>query len=102
MLGTIAYAFVATIGLGAILWIVGRRRVAAWWGWVPGLLFCWGVELFQLTPVPARLSSQWIGWRLGLGTTFDWTDMALYPAGVALAAAALAVPRALREREGER
>jgi len=89
VLGTIAYAFVATGVLGVLVYLLSRRRLPAWAAWPLGLAFCWGVELWQLTGIPARLSSQWIGWRLSLGTTFDWVDVALYPVGVALAAVVL-------------
>ncbi|RII43729.1 DUF2809 domain-containing protein [Galactobacter valiniphilus] len=104
MIGTIAYAALVTVVLGLLLFAATRRRVSAWLAWPLGLAFCWGVELWQLTGVPARLSSQGIGWRLTLGTTFDWRDVALYPVGVALAALALwAVPalRATARRRGE-
>ena len=96
MSGTIAYAALVTVGLGLLLFAATRRRVSAWLAWPLGLALSWGVELWQLTGVPARLSSQWIGWRLTLGTTFDWRDVALYPVGVALAALALWAVPALR------
>lgn len=89
MLGTIAYALVLTLALGTLLRLLSRGRLPSLLAWPLGLAFCWGVELWQLTGVPARLSSQWIGWRLTLGTSFDWVDIALYPVGVALAALAL-------------
>lgn len=44
--------------------------------------FCWAVELFQLTGVPAALSQRSVLARLALGTQFDASDLAVYPAGV--------------------
>lgn len=89
MFGTIAYALVATLVLGLLFRWVCRCRVSAAAGWPLGLAFCWGVELWQLSGVPAHLSARWIGWRLSLGTTFDWRDVALYPVGVAIGAGLL-------------
>jgi hypothetical protein len=100
MLGTLAYAALITLLLGLALFWLSRRRVSAWLAWPLGLAFCWGVELWQLSGVPAWLSAQWIGWRLTLGTTFDWRDVALYPVGVAAAELALWAVPALRARPG--
>lgn len=83
-LGTIAYALVATLGIGAVLSALTRWRFPAFLAWPLSLAFCWGIELWQLTPTPGELSRQWIGWRLALGTSFDWFDVAMYPIGVAL------------------
>ena len=44
--------------------------------------FCWAVEFFQLTGVPAELSAHSLAARLALGSAFDWADIAWYPAGV--------------------
>lgn len=44
--------------------------------------FCWAVEFFQLTGVPAELSGRSLAARLVLGAQFDWTDVAWYPVGV--------------------
>ena len=44
--------------------------------------FCWAVEFFQLTGVPAALSERSPVARLVLGASFDWVDVAWYPVGV--------------------
>ncbi|MGI5522446.1 DUF2809 domain-containing protein [Micromonospora sp. CA-259024] len=46
-------------------------------------VFCWMVELAQLTGVPAELSARSLAARLALGVQFDPVDLAWYPAGVA-------------------
>lgn len=58
--------------------IVLRRRA-----WIPALAWCIGVELFQLTGVPARWGAPW---TLVFGSGFAWTDLVFYALGVALAA----------------
>lgn len=52
------------------------------------LLFCWFVELAQLTPWPAAASSRSTLARLVLGSTFTWSDLAAYAIGVAFAVSA--------------
>ncbi|GLY97736.1 DUF2809 domain-containing protein [Actinoplanes sp. NBRC 103695] len=44
--------------------------------------FCWLVEFFQLSGVPAALSERSILARLALGVTFDPTDLLWYALGV--------------------
>lgn len=44
--------------------------------------FCWAIEFFQLTGVPAALSARSVLARLALGAQFDATDVAWYPVGV--------------------
>jgi hypothetical protein len=44
--------------------------------------FCWAVEFFQLTGVPAALAERSLPARLVLGSQFDWVDVAWYPVGV--------------------
>jgi hypothetical protein len=44
--------------------------------------FCWAVEAFQLTGVPAALAERSLAARLVLGARFDWVDVAWYPVGV--------------------
>ncbi|WP_407566734.1 DUF2809 domain-containing protein [Polymorphospora sp. A560] len=44
--------------------------------------FCWLVEFFQLTGIPAALSARSLLARLALGVQFDPTDLAWYPVGV--------------------
>ncbi|WP_442934331.1 DUF2809 domain-containing protein [Micromonospora sp. CPCC 205539] len=46
-------------------------------------VFCWVVELTQLTGVPVELSARSLAARLALGLQFDPVDLAWYPAGVA-------------------
>jgi hypothetical protein len=59
-----------------------------WPSWPPvraGLFavgFCWGLEFFQLTGIPAALSERSLLARLVLGMQFDWVDVAWYPVGV--------------------
>lgn len=65
---------------------------------VSAILFCWVVEFFQLTGIPAALPAA----RLVLGARFDWTDIAWYPVGVVpLVVAHLAI-RARRGSGGGR
>jgi hypothetical protein len=44
--------------------------------------FCWAVEVFQLTGLPAALSARSVAARLALGVEFDPTDLLWYPMGV--------------------
>jgi hypothetical protein len=48
--------------------------------------FCWAVEFFQLTGVPAALSAHSLLARLALGVRFDPVDVAWYPVGVVVPA----------------
>jgi hypothetical protein len=57
------------------------------------LIISWGVELAQLTPLPAALASKHLVLRLLLGTTFSLADLPAYAGGVALAAGAHALAR---------
>lgn len=50
------------------------------------LFVCWSVEFFQLTEVPAYLSSKHIILRLIFGTTFSAWDLPTYAAGIFLGA----------------
>lgn len=75
--GTALYA--SMIYAGVFLLRPSTRPVLA------GLLavgFCWAVELFQLTGIPAQLSARSLLARLALGVRFDWVDVAWYPVGV--------------------
>ncbi|MGO2151585.1 MAG: DUF2809 domain-containing protein, partial [Microbacterium gubbeenense] len=51
--------------------------------WAIALAWCVGVELFQLTGLPAQWGSPW---TLVFGSGFAWTDLVFYSVGVALAA----------------
>ncbi|WP_307834423.1 DUF2809 domain-containing protein [Paractinoplanes lichenicola] len=44
--------------------------------------FCWAVELFQLTGIPADLSARSVLARLALGIQFDPADLAWYAVGI--------------------
>lgn len=84
----------------AVYWCVvlirPTRRLAA----IVAVGICWAIELFQLTPVPAKLSSHSTLARLVLGSTFGGWDMVAYPVGVTVAVAVHAllrrISRALR------
>ena len=58
-----------------------RRRVVL----VSAIGLCTGLELFQLTGLPATLVDLWSPARFVLGTTFDEVDLLAYAAGAALA-----------------
>ena len=81
--GTALYASAVYGGL-LLLWPRARAAVLA----VAAVGFCWAVELFQLTDVPARLSAHSVVARLVLGESFDPGDLIWYVLGVALAVAA--------------
>jgi hypothetical protein len=55
---------------------------------------CAGVELFQLTPIPARLAAEHPAFALVLGTTFHWPDLMAYIAGATVAAGVHGLVRA--------
>jgi hypothetical protein len=63
------------------------------------LTVSFAVELAQLSPIPAALSSRHVVLRLLLGTTFSAYDLPAYAVGVALAAAAHSIARRPRPRE---
>ena len=50
------------------------------------LVYCFGIELFQLTGIPVELarSRPWVHWFLG--STFAWHDIVCYALGIPLAA----------------
>jgi hypothetical protein len=50
------------------------------------LVICYGIEVAQLTPVPAYLSEQHVLLRLAFGTTFSAWDLVAYTVGGALGA----------------
>ncbi|WP_433296525.1 DUF2809 domain-containing protein [Actinoplanes sp. CA-030573] len=80
--GTALYAS-AVYGTARFLWPRGPVGAVA----AIALGFCWAVEVFQLTPVPARLSDHSVVARLVLGRAFDPADLFWYVPGVAIAAA---------------
>ena len=78
--GTAMYAS-AFYGCLLFLWPRARAAVLA----IASLGFCWAVEFFQLTDIPARLSAHSVVVRLVLGEKFDPTDLVWYLLGIALA-----------------
>ncbi|MER7002366.1 DUF2809 domain-containing protein [Dactylosporangium sp. NPDC000555] len=75
--GTALYASMVYAGV-----VFLRPRTAAWAAGTAAIGFCWAVELFQLTGVPATLSAHSVVARLALGVAFDPTDLLWYPVGV--------------------
>jgi hypothetical protein len=75
--GTALYASV--VYAGAFVVAPTLRPAAA--GAV-AIIFCWLVELFQLTGVPAAWSERSVVARLVLGRQFDPVDLLWYPVGV--------------------
>ena len=78
--GTALYAS-AFYGGVLFLWPRGRPLPVA----LISIAFCWAVEFFQLTAVPAELSARSVVARLVLGRTFDPSDLLWYVVGVLLA-----------------
>ncbi|MFI5888596.1 DUF2809 domain-containing protein [Actinoplanes sp. NPDC051513] len=79
-------ALYASAFYGGLLFLFPRARAAVLAAASVG--FCWAVELFQLTDVPARLAEHSVVARLVLGESFDPADLAWYVLGVALAVGA--------------
>jgi hypothetical protein len=75
--GTALYA--STIYAGMFLIVPAARVTTAGAG---AVVFCWIVELLQLTGVPAELSDRSLLARLVLGVQFDAVDLAWYAVGV--------------------
>jgi uncharacterized protein DUF2809 len=93
--GTVLYAAMIYAGLFA-LW----PRLSPLWAGALAIGFCWAVEFFQLTGVPASLSERSLLARLVLGARFDWTDIAWYPVGVVPLVALHLLTRARRVTPG--
>lgn len=70
--------------LVVLLVVLVRPRTAPAPAALAGLALCAGVELFQLTGVPAELAARWPLVRLALGTTFWAPDLLRYAVGAAL------------------
>ncbi len=68
----------------SIAWPTARPRQL----FAVSLAFCFAIELFQLTPIPARLAEIHRAFALVFGTTFHWPDLIAYAAGAAVAAVA--------------
>lgn len=75
--GTALYASMIYAGM---FLIVPTVRVAT--AGAGAVIFCWIVELLQLTGAPAELSERSLLARLVLGVQFDVVDLAWYAAGV--------------------
>ena len=71
-----------------MFWLVAliRPRAAGWLIALVAVAICWGVEFFQLTPIPAAINMHVPLMRLVLGEHFSWWDLPTYVAGVACAA----------------
>jgi Protein of unknown function (DUF2809) len=99
--GTALYASAVYAGV-----LFMRPRINPFLAGGIALAFCWLVEAFQLTPIPAELSDRSLAMRLLLGRQFDWNDVAWYPVGIlplvavdVLLAARSAHPSARRSSE---
>jgi hypothetical protein len=79
--GDAAWAAAWMFGLLSLRPRLHRSRAAA-----TALAVCWAIELFQLTRIPADLAPHGFIFRLLLGTSFGWRDLAAYAVGIALAA----------------
>ena len=100
--GTALYASMTYVGI-LFVWPRLRPLLAG----ALAVAWCWGVELFQLTGVPAELSDDSLASRLVLGVRFDGTDMLWYPVGIAplvalhlVATSCAPTPRVLRRKSG--
>ncbi|MFC0672996.1 ribosomal maturation YjgA family protein [Brachybacterium hainanense] len=70
---------------------------APWWATAAGALaWCGGVELLQLTALPARWGAAFPPFRLVLGTTFSPWDLLWYVLGAALVGGADGLLRSRR------
>lgn len=75
--GTALYATLIYLGV-----FVLRPRTSPPVAGMVAIAFCWLVEAFQLTGIPAELSERSLIARLVLGSHFDWADVGWYPVGV--------------------
>ena len=75
--GTALYASMIYAGVFLI-----RPRTTPLVAGAAAITFCWAMETFQLTSVPAELSSHSLLARYVFGVTFDPVDLAWYPVGV--------------------
>jgi hypothetical protein len=75
--GTALYASMIYAGL-FVLWPVMSPVRAG----LVAVGFCWAVEVFQLSGIPAELAARSVLARLVLGSHFDWMDLVWYPVGV--------------------
>jgi hypothetical protein len=75
--GTALYASMTYAGV-LFLWPRLRPVIAGAIAWA----WCWGMEFFQLSGIPAELSSHSLPARLVFGVRFDPTDLLWYPVGI--------------------
>lgn len=75
--GTALYGSMVYAGV-----LVLRPRTVPLAAGVVAVGFCWLIEGFQLSGVPAELSVRSLLARLVLGVQFDLTDLAWYPVGI--------------------
>ncbi len=81
-----------------VLVVVVRPAVRPWRAFAVALGLSFTVELAQLTPYPAWLSSKHVILRLVFGTTFGFVDLAGYGVGAVFAVAVHGLVRARRPR----
>ncbi|UPO78043.1 DUF2809 domain-containing protein [Arthrobacter sp. Helios] len=86
--GGVLYAVLVYLLAGLAALVLLRRSAAPLRLAATAVVLCWLVELFQLTPWPARLGEAWPPLHLVFGSTFNAWDLAAYAAGAAAAAAA--------------
>ena len=72
--GTMMFWLVALIGPRAAGWLIALVAVA----------ICWGVEFFQLTPIPAAINKHVPLMRLVLGEHFSLWDLVGYVGGISM------------------
>lgn len=91
-LGDALYAVLIVL---VVLFVAPRAQ--RWLAATIALGWCFGVELLQLTPLPAQWSASAPALRLILGTGFSAWDLLWYAAGVAVAISVAVAIQALRQ-----
>jgi hypothetical protein len=94
-LGDALYAVLVYLVIAA-LWPRLRRSAVV----VGAAAFCAGIELFQLTDIPAHIGQAVPLARFVLGTSFDPIDLVAYAIGIALVAGLDIVTSRLRASTG--
>jgi D-alanyl-D-alanine carboxypeptidase len=87
--GPVGDALYAT--LVVLLVVLVRPRTSPVVAASVGFVVCVGIELFQLTGVPAELADRWPPVRLVLGTTFWAPDLLRYAVGAVVGGLVCAV-----------
>jgi hypothetical protein len=93
-LGDALYAVLVYLVIAA-LWPRLRRPAVV----LATAAFCAGIELFQLTEIPAHIGQAIPLARFVLGTSFDPLDLVAYAIGIALVAAVDAITVSVSRRE---